>query len=105
MPASPLATWATAAIWSPPSRVSGSATTGAGPNSAPAGSHEHRNHPIRLDLVVGIGRVVGNGSIPPPLALLTAELANLDVEGLRPVLDGDRLRVGQKVVVPDRMGG
>src|SRR5579859_5241426 len=54
-----------------------------------AGRNEDRDLAVGLLLVVGIGRVGGDGAIPPAAALVAAELANLGLKWLWAVLDGD----------------
>ncbi len=56
--------------------------------------------PVGLLLVLGVGRVRLDGAVPPLLALGTGDLADLGIERLGPVLDGDGPRVGQQVQVP-----
>src|SRR5579875_1550160 len=65
-----------------------------------AARDEDRALAARLLLVLRVGRVGGDGA-PPPLGLLvTGHLPGDEVEGLRPVLDHERRRVGLQVPVP-----
>ena len=64
--------------------------------------HEDRDHPLGLRLVVGVVRPGGDGALPPLGPLVAGDLAGDHVLVDRPVTQFD-VRVGDEVVVPDRV--
>src|SRR5947208_15621569 len=69
--------------------------------SLPPRGDEHGNLALRAFLVIGVRRIRRDGAFPPLGALLSRDLADAHVEGLRAVLDRHRLGIGLEVVVPD----
>jgi hypothetical protein len=67
--------------------------------------HEHRDLPVGFLLVLGVRRKRSDGALPPGGAFLAGDLTDFCLERLRPVLDGDLIRIGLEVVVPDRVLG
>src|SRR3954468_10270425 len=71
--------------------------------SGPAARDEHGDAALGLRLVLGIGRIRGHGALPPHRSLVTVDLSDVDIEGLRAILDHHRRGIGLEVEVPDRV--
>src|ERR1700691_3057410 len=64
------------------------------------GGDEYRNTALRLRLVLRVGREGRDGSIPPRGAFVAFDFSNRHLEAVGAVLDGDRVWIGDQVVVP-----